>query len=177
MARMMQNRRETTEDNESEGSYVSLLNRSRKDIKPAGLIPCGVWKIRCVGAKLSSFHDEKEDKDVPLVTLTHEPFENVSADPAEVNSVDPDTGLSPYAGKRIFTKFYVRDNNTADRLARIMDLHFDQAEDGEGTTLAADLEAMKGKVVQGEVKVSSWKDRSTGENRQDSAVGTWARAE
>ena len=175
------NRQMTHQEDENEGGYVSLLNRSRKDIRPAALVPCGVWLLRCVGAKLSTFHDEKANDgrgaDIDLLTFSHEPFESISADPEEVNAVDPATGQAPYAGKRIFTKFYIRTLNDADRAARVMDVHFDKAEDGEETLLTDDLESMKGKVAMGEVTINSWKDRSTGENRQDSSVKNWARAE
>ena len=172
--------RQTTyerDDDNTDDGYVSILHRSRKEIEPSGLIPTGTWTLRCVGAKAKKVHDDFVDREIDVITLTHEPLTPHSdVDPDEVAATNA-AGMSTYDGTRIFTSFRIRSNRDANELARAMDAHFDEADDGEATSLEDDLKSMKGKLVVGTVYVNAWKDRQTGENKSASAVRDWARTE
>ena len=161
-----------------ENDETPMTKRLLKDAaKQPGLIPNGVWELRCVAAlKVSEGKEDEDGNPTKIALLTHEPFAATgSVDPEEATATDA-TGRSLYDGKRIFTRFTMpRDSR---RLAQCLLAHGLDGDEIELDAFDIPVEAtrvqIRGKLVQASVDRYSYKDKTTGEPRSDNQVKAWA---
>lgn len=144
--------------------------------KPAGLVPSGNWELRATGA-MKVLTEERNDETFKVVLLTHEPVNPSSdVDPDEVAEINPETGRSPFDGARIFTRFQLpRDTR---RFVQCMVAHgLDPSElevDEHNAPLEQHHSEIRGKMAFGTVERNSWTDRTSGEERANNRVKSWA---
>jgi len=158
--------------------HTSILKRSRASFKQPGMIPSGVWEVRCISAKhkTATVEHNGEDTEIDIFTFTHEPMTpGKSVDPEEADAVDPETGKSLYDGKRLITVLRIYNNGDLQRVQNLMNAHLGDPD--EDATLEEDLKSMKGKRALADVFTDSWKDKTSGETRSDNRVKSWASAE
>lgn len=144
-------------------SYEQMLRTSMAEVKEPGRLPSGKWVLRCVGAK-NTPNDDREKADDPLgtVLLTHVPVA-----PRDEDAGGPGTETvqgGEWRGKRIFTRFNIRDMSDLFQVRQIVEGHGISAEN----SLEEGLEKMRGRSVEAAVGLRTYKSR--GETRIENTL-------
>ena len=173
MAKVQRFQPQQNEESE-QSNYVSIADRALNDVKPPALVPSGSWLLRCLAAKIEKGTD-RDDNIVEKFKFVHEPMEPTSSvDPDEAAAIDPETGRSPYDGKRVYTTLTLFSAADIAKVKMAILAHFD-ADETEGKKTSELVPLMRGRKVYGAVSRYTYENKQTRETRTDNEVKTWAR--